>query len=69
MIATQITEAPAFLDVPGAAAFSTLSPSLIRKLTREGAIPSHRVGRRVLIARDELDAFIRKGGARTGVES
>jgi excisionase family DNA binding protein len=52
----------AFLDVRGAAAFTTLSPSLIRRLIREGAIPTHRIARRILIARDELDAYIRSGG-------
>lgn len=39
--------------------------SRIRKLTMTGEIPHHRDGRRVLFHRDELDQFIRDGGAFT----
>ena len=37
--------------------------SRLRKLTMLNRIPSHRDGRRVLYHRDDLDAFIRAGGA------
>jgi excisionase family DNA binding protein len=37
--------------------------SRIRKLTMTGELPCHRDGRRVLYRRDELDAYVRNGGA------
>jgi excisionase family DNA binding protein len=39
--------------------------SRVRKLTMTGELPHHRDGRRVLYRRDELDDFVRNGGART----
>lgn len=35
----------------------------VRKLTSSGDLPVHRDSRRVLYHRDELDQFIRDGGA------
>jgi excisionase family DNA binding protein len=37
--------------------------SRVRRLTMTGDLPVHRDGRRVLYRREELDAFIRDGGA------
>ena len=34
----------------------------IRKALATGALPSHRVGRRILISLDDVDAYIRGGG-------
>lgn len=39
--------------------------SRVRKLTMSDDLPHHRDGRRVLYHRQELDAFIRSGGAVT----
>ena len=52
-----------WLRAPEAAAYLACPESRIRKLTMTGELPSHQDGRRVLYRRDELDAFIRNGGA------
>ena len=52
-----------WLRAPEAAAYLACPESRIRKLTMTGELPSHRDGRRVLYRREELDAFIRNGGA------
>ncbi len=42
--------------------YTGLSISTIRKALASGALPSHRVGRRILISLDDVDAYIRNGG-------
>ena len=46
-----------------AASYLGCSVSRIRSLTLTGELPHHRDGRRPLYHRDELDAFVRAGGA------
>ena len=46
-----------------AADYLGCSTSRIRTLTLTGELPHHRDGRRALYHRDELDAFVRAGGA------
>jgi excisionase family DNA binding protein len=52
-----------WLRAPEAAAYLACPESRIRKLTMTGELPAHRDGRRVLYRREDLDAFIRNGGA------
>lgn len=52
-----------WLTAREAAAHLNAPLSRVRKLTSTGALPVHREGGRVLYLRDELDAFIRDGGA------
>jgi excisionase family DNA binding protein len=47
-----------------AADYLGCSASRIKTLTVADAIPHHRDGRRPLYHRDELDAYVRAGGAR-----
>jgi excisionase family DNA binding protein len=47
-----------------AAAYLGCSTSRVKTLTVADAIPHHRDGRRPLYHRDELDAYVRGGGAR-----
>lgn len=47
-----------------AAAYLGCSVSRIKTLTVGDAIPHHRDGRRPLYHRDELDDYVRRGGAR-----
>jgi excisionase family DNA binding protein len=44
--------------VPGAAAALEVSPTHVRNLIRRGEIPTVRIGRRVLISRAELSAWV-----------
>ena len=52
-----------WLSAPEAAEHIGAPLSRIRKLTMTGEIPAHRDGRRVLYRRDELDRYVRDGGA------
>jgi excisionase family DNA binding protein len=52
-----------WLNADEAAAYLRCPTSRIRKLTCTRELPCHRDGRRVLYHRDELDAYIRAGGA------
>ena len=52
-----------WLTAPEAAAYLACPESRIRKLTMTGELPCHRDGRRVLYRREELDAYVRSGGA------
>jgi excisionase family DNA binding protein len=52
-----------WLKAPEAAAYLACPESRIRKLTMTGELPAHRDGRRVLYRREDLDAFVRNGGA------
>lgn len=48
-----------------AAIYLGCSLSRVRKLTMTRELPHHKEGSRVLYRRDELDAFVLNGGART----
>jgi excisionase family DNA binding protein len=52
-----------WMDAKGAAAYLACSVSRIRTLTMTGDLPVHRDGSRPLYHRDELDAYVRQGGA------
>jgi excisionase family DNA binding protein len=52
-----------WLGAPEAAAYLGCSLSRVRKLTMTGELPCHHDGRRVLYRREELDGFVRAGGA------
>src|SRR5262245_11800245 len=52
------------LSVNEAAEFARLAPSTIRLYIRKGHLKAHKVGRRVIIERGELDAFIRQNPTR-----
>jgi excisionase family DNA binding protein len=53
-----------WMNVEGAADYIGCPPSRIYKLSSAGKIPVHRDGDRLLFHRDELDAYIRRGGAK-----
>lgn len=55
-----------WMTAPEAAAYLRCGVSRIRKLCMTNAIPVHRDGGRVLFHRDELDEFVRAGGAFAG---
>jgi excisionase family DNA binding protein len=68
LVAARINAAAARHDTPWltaaqAARYLGCSVSRIRTLTLTGDLPSHRDGRRALYHRDELDAYVRAGGA------
>jgi excisionase family DNA binding protein len=48
----------AYLNVESAAALSDLGKSTIRLYIRQGKIPAHHVGRRILIERADLVKFL-----------
>ena len=52
-----------WLTAPEAAAYLRCPLSRVRKLTMTGELPCEHDGRRVLYHRDELDQFVRSGGA------
>ena len=52
----------AMLDVHGAAELLACSVPTVERLTRSGAIPSHKIGRLRRYRRDELLAANRNGG-------
>jgi excisionase family DNA binding protein len=52
-----------WLTATEAAEYLRAPVSRVRKLTLTGDPPTHRDGRRVLYRRDELDAYIARGGA------
>jgi excisionase family DNA binding protein len=52
-----------WLTAEGAADYLGCSVSRIRTLTLTRELPHHRDGRRALYHRDELDAYVRGGGA------
>ena len=55
-----------WMSAQAAADYIGCSLSRVRKLTMLGDLPNHRDGARVLYRRDDLDAYIRSGGASTG---
>lgn len=52
-----------WMNADGAAAYLCCPVSRVRKLTMTDDLPVHREGRRVLYHREDLDRFIREGGA------
>jgi excisionase family DNA binding protein len=52
-----------WLTAAQAAGYIRCSVSRIRTLTVTGDLPHHRDGRRTLYHRDELDEYVRAGGA------
>jgi excisionase family DNA binding protein len=61
-VATRIAGSP-WLSADEAADHLRCPVSRIRKLTMTRELPAHHDGRRVLYRREELDAFVRSGGA------
>lgn len=61
----QQSAASPWLNAPQAAEYLAAPVSRIRKLTMTGDLRAHREGGRVLYRRDELDEFVRSGGAVT----
>ena len=55
-----------WMSAQAAADYIGCSLSRVRKLTMLGDLPTHRDGGRVLYRREDLDAYIRSGGASTG---
>lgn len=65
LVATELAAARSpWLNAGGAAGHMCCPVSRIRKLTAQGVLPHHREGGRVLYHRDDLDAYIRNGGAK-----
>jgi excisionase family DNA binding protein len=60
---TTNSESP-WLTADEAAEYLRCSVSRVRTLTLTGQLPHHRDGRRPLYHRDELDAYVRAGGAK-----
>jgi excisionase family DNA binding protein len=59
---TSSNDEPRFFSLGGAARYTTLSIGTLRRLLREKKLRGYRPsGRRVLIDRAELDAFVRAG--------
>jgi excisionase family DNA binding protein len=54
-------DAPEFMDVEELAAFLRVSPSTIYHRTRNGAIPTRRIGARLLFSREEIKAWLALG--------
>jgi excisionase family DNA binding protein len=61
-VAARVTRSP-WLSAREAAEYLACPLSRIRKLTMTRELPAHHDGRRALYRRDELDDFIRAGGA------
>jgi excisionase family DNA binding protein len=64
-IVNAVRVASPWLAAPEAALYLRCPVSRVRKLTMTGDLACHRDGRRVLYRREDLDAFVRSGGART----
>jgi excisionase family DNA binding protein len=62
-VARQLGTGSPWLTAADAATHLVCPQSRIRKLTMTGELPCHRDGRRVLYRREELDAYVRNGGA------
>ena len=63
-VATALAPSP-WLTAAEAARYLACPLSRVRKLTSLGSLPSYRDGGRVLYHRDDLDAYVRSGGATT----
>jgi excisionase family DNA binding protein len=57
------SSASPWMTAAQAARYLGCSVSRVRTLTLTGELPSHRDGRRPLYHREELDAYVRAGGA------
>jgi len=55
-----------WMNARQAADYIGCSLSRVRKLTMLGDLPTHRDGGRVMYRQDDLDAYMRAGGASTG---
>jgi excisionase family DNA binding protein len=62
-VAARLGTRSPWLSADEAAGYLACPVSRIRRLTMTGDLPVHRDGRRVLYRREELDDFIRAGGA------
>jgi excisionase family DNA binding protein len=62
ILASCRTQSP-WMTFKEAADYLRCPPSRVRKLTMTGDLPHEHDGRRVLYHRDEVDRFIRDGGA------
>lgn len=62
-LAELIRSASPWMNAHEAAEYLRCPVSRIRKLTSTGEIPHHHDGRRVLFDRNELDQYVRNGGA------
>jgi excisionase family DNA binding protein len=62
LVGESVSEAP-WLDARGAAQRLALSRATIYELARSGQIPHHKVGTRWLFRPEELDLWVRSGGA------
>ena len=57
-----------YLTIKQAAEASSLAPSTVRLLIRKGQLIAHRVGRRVLIKRCDLEQFLENHPTKTIIE-
>jgi excisionase family DNA binding protein len=64
LLAEQMPSVSPYLDVDKAADYLACSPSRIYALTSTKRIPHHRDGSRLLFRREELDAWIERGGGK-----
>ena len=53
-----------YLSVKEAAEFARLAPSTIRLYIRKGKLKAQKVGRRVIISRGDLEAFLSRNPTR-----
>ena len=65
LLAEQNATRSPWMTAEQAAEYIAAPVSRVRKLTMTGELPHHRDGRRVLYHRDDLDAYVRAGGAIT----
>jgi excisionase family DNA binding protein len=64
LLTEQMPPPSPYLDVDGAAEYLACSSSRIYALTSTRRIPHHRDGSRLLFRREELDAWIERGGGK-----
>ena len=58
-ITATVTE-PRYLDVPGCAAYLSMTEPAIRSLVQRGEIPHVKIGRRLRFDRTRLDTWVQK---------
>ena len=62
MVAERLgAEADGYLNTESAAAYLDTTPDRIRDLVEAGHLPCHRDGRRLLVTRADLDAYLERG--------
>ncbi len=54
-----MTDPCRYLDVPGCAAYLSMTPTAIRNMVARGSIPYAKLGRRVRFDRERLDRWVR----------